>query len=76
MSFLAFLPELIMEGSETITAVESMVEGGLAGQGAIDLATSYAKNNPDSKLGHLLNDNRKHTPKVGNCPPKHRKKVG
>jgi hypothetical protein len=74
--FVAFLPTLISEGAETITAVESMVEGALAGQGTIDLATTYAKNNPDSKLGKLLNDNRKHTPKIGNCPPKHRRKVG
>lgn len=74
--FLSFLPEIIAEGAETITAVESMVEGGLAGQGAIDLATTYAKQNPNSKLGQLLNDHSKHTPKVGNCPPKHKRKVG
>lgn len=74
--FLSFLPEIIAEGAETITAVESMVEGGLAGQGAIDLATQYAKQNPDSKLGQLLNDHSKHTPKVGNSPPKHKRKVG
>ena len=74
--FLSFLPEIIAQGAETITAVESMVEGGLAGQGVVDLATTYAKQNPDSKLGQLLNDNRKHTPKVGNSPPRHKRKVG
>jgi len=74
--FVAFLPEIIAQGAETITAVESLVEGGLAGQGAIDLATTYAKQNPDSKLGQLLNDNRKHTPKIGNSPPRHKRKIG
>jgi hypothetical protein len=49
-----------------LTAVETMVEGGLAAQGAIDLTTEYAKKNPDSKIGQLLNDHSKHTPKVGN----------
>ena len=74
--FVAFLPTLIAEGVETITAVESLVEGGLAGQGAIDLASQYAKQNPDSKIGQLLNDHSKHTPKVGNSPPRHKRKVG
>ena len=74
--FLSFLPEIIAEGAETITAVESMVEGGLAGQGVVDLATTYAKQNPDSKLGKLLNDHSKHTPKVGNSPPRHKRKIG
>ena len=74
--FLPFLPEIIMEGYETITAVETMVEGGLAAQGAIDLTTEYAKKNPDSKIGQLLNDHSKHTPKVGNAPPRHKRKIG
>lgn len=74
--FVAFLPELIMEGAETISSIETLVEGGLAGQGAIDLTTEYAKRNPDSKVGQLLNDHSKHTPKVGNAPPRHKRKIG
>ena len=74
--FVAFLPELIMEGAETISSIETLVEGGLAGQGAIDLTTEYAKRNPDSKVGQLLNDHSKHTPKVGNSPPRHKRKIG
>ena len=76
MSFVAFLPTLIAEGAETISSIESVVEGGLAGQGLIDLTTEYAKKNPNSKIGQLLNDNRKHTPKTGNAPPRHKRKVG
>ena len=76
MSFLAFLPELILEGGEAISSVATAVEGGLASQGVIDLATTYAKQNPNSKLGKLLNDHSKHTPKVGKSFPKHRRKVG
>jgi hypothetical protein len=41
--FVAFLPEIIMEGAETFKTIETLVEGGLAGQGAVDLATTYAK---------------------------------
>ena len=74
--FVAFLPEIIAEGAETISSVASMVEGAVAGQGVVDLATTYAKQNPDSKLGQLLNDNRKHTPKIGNSPPRHKRKIG
>ena len=74
--FLAFLPEIIMEGAETFKTIETVVEGALAGQGAVDLATTYAKQNPDSKLGQLLNDHSKHTPKVGNHSQHRKRRVG
>jgi len=74
--FVAFLPEIIMEGAETFKTIETMVEGGLAAQGGIDLATTYAKHNPNSKIGQLLNDNSKHTPKIGNHSQKRKRRVG
>ena len=76
MSFVPFLPEIIIEGAETFKTIETLVEGGLAGQGAVDLATTYAKQNPDSKLGALLNDHSKHTPKVGNHSQHRKRRVG
>lgn len=73
--FVSFFPEIISEGSAIVSGLFHGVESAVAGQAVVDAVNGYAKRNPDSKVGKLLNSHKAHTPRVGcNCGKRTKKK--
>ena len=75
-SFIAFMPEIIAEGSTMVSGLFHGVESAVAGQAVIDAAQGYAKRNPSSTIGKILNTHKAHTPRVGHCNGKKKRRVG
>lgn len=74
--FVAFLPEVISEGSAMVSGLFHGVEGAVAGQYVFDQVENYAKKNPESSVGKILNPHKAHTQRLGMCNGKKRRRVG
>jgi len=70
------MPEIIAEGSTMVSGLFHGVESAVAGQAVVDAVQGYAKRNPESSVGKILNPHKAHTQRLGMCNGKKRRRVG